>query len=174
MSKKRDRNKSQECQCPKCQGKSGQLNNGLGNNPFGINPSQLMGMLGNIDMSQIGNILNSMNKDGFDLNNLNLGSVENNMGGMNLGNNNQDLSSIEKMMAGMNINNMMGNSQPSQSNINFGRKTYENRKHSKENNINEEMDENIEMLMSIKKIVNEDRGEFIDRVIELYNNGAFE
>ena len=219
MSKKRDRNKSKDCQCPSCQNKSVKSNSGLAGNPFGINPSQLMGMLGNIDMGQIGNMLSSMNKDGFDLNNLNLGSMQNMMSGMNGSNgqnsvngmngmnnsqNNQDLSSIEKMMSGIDIKDnqglssiqdmisSMGNLQGTQNNMNNqdGRKIGEEKKYreqkssnnkknrnehrNKENIADIQLDENIEMLMSIKKIVNSDRAEFLDKVIEFYNKGAFE
>ena len=216
MSKKRDRNKSKDCQCPSCQNKSVKSNSGLAGNPFGINPSQLMGMLGNIDMGQIGNMLSSMNKDGFDLNNLNLGSMQNMMSGTNGSNgqnnmnsmnnlqNNQDLSSIEKMMSGIDIKDnqglssiqdmisSMGNLQGTQNNMNNqdGRKIGEEKKYreqkssnnkknrnehrNKENIADIQLDENIEMLMSIKKIVNSDRAEFLDKVIEFYNKGAFE
>lgn len=212
MSKKRDRKKSQECQCSVCQNKSGKSSSGLNNNPFGINPSQLMGMLGNIDMGQIGNLLSSMNKDGFDLNNLNLGAIQNMMpgmsgsngmngfSGMNGGQNNQDLSPMEKIMSEIDMKDNqglssvqdmianMGNLQGMQSNVNnkevinnsskkeIGRDNIGNNKRNKnkENVTDVQVDENIEMLMSIRKIVNYDKAKFIDKVIELYNNGAFE
>lgn len=212
MSKKRDRKKSQECQCSVCQNKSGKSSSGLNNNPFGINPSQLMGMLGNIDMGQIGNLLSSMNKDGFDLNNLNLGAIQNMMpgmsgsngmngfSGMNGGQKNQDLSPMEKIMSEIDMKDNqglssvqdmianMGNLQGMQSNVNnkevinnsskkeSGRDNIGNNKKNKnkENVTDVQVDENIEMLMSIRKIVNYDKAKFIDKVIELYNNGVFE
>ncbi|MBU3103698.1 hypothetical protein [Clostridium gasigenes] len=181
MSKKRERNKSEECQCSKCQNKSGKLSSKLDNNPFGINPSQLNGMLGNIDMSQIGNILSAMNKDGFDLNNINIGSVKNMMSGMNGGQNNQELSSIQDMIANM------GNSQSTQNNIQNQESTnikynnnerdngrYNKKSRNKENITDIEVDENLEMLISLRKIVSYDKVKFIDKVIELYHKGLFE
>ena len=211
MSRKRGKSKSQECQCSNCQNKADKISGGLGNNPFGINTSQLMGMLGNIDMGQIGNILSSMNKDGFDLNNLNMGSIQNIMSGMNANNgagndinsmnvmkNNQDLSAIQKMMNGININdnngsvsiqdmitsigNMQGINNEKSGSVKEIRKngleynTHKNKNKSrKRENIEEiDEDENLEMLMSIRKIVSYDKAQFIDKIIELYNNGAFE
>ena len=45
--------------------------NNMNNNPFGIDPFQLMGLLGgNVDMRNIGNMLSSMNTNGFNLGNL--------------------------------------------------------------------------------------------------------
>ncbi|MFQ6999882.1 MAG: hypothetical protein ACLRRH_00775 [Clostridium sp.] len=39
------------------------------NNPFGINPQQLLNMFGgNMDMNKLGNILSSMNREGFNIN----------------------------------------------------------------------------------------------------------
>ena len=42
------------------------------NGPFGINPAQLLSMFGNIDMNQINNMLQNINRDGIDFNNFNL------------------------------------------------------------------------------------------------------
>lgn len=50
------------------------------NGPFGINPAQLLSMFGNIDMNQINNMLQNMNRDGIDFNNFNLGMLQNLMG----------------------------------------------------------------------------------------------
>lgn len=199
MSKRRDKNKSRECQCEVCQGKSNKANGTLGDNPFGINPSQLMGMLGNIDIAQIGSILSSMNKDGFDLNNLNLGAIQNMMPGVNSNGGaqkNQEYNPIKNMMSSMTMNDNqgmsalqdmisnMGNSQLSQNNVKHKnsvevRKTNENDSKNKKHSNSEfkgerAVDENIEMLMSIRKIVNNEKVKFIDKIIELYNNGAFD
>ena len=55
------------------------------NNPFGIDPMQLLGLLGgNFDMRNMGNMLASMNTNGFNLNNL--GPLAQ-MAGLNLDNN---------------------------------------------------------------------------------------
>ncbi|MGL5084760.1 MAG: hypothetical protein ACRC68_03440 [Clostridium sp.] len=199
MSKRRDKSKSQECQCAVCQNKSNKASGGLGENPFGINPSQLMGMLGNIDIAQIGNIISSMNKDGFDLNNLNLGAIQNMMPGSNqngINQNNQELNPMQKMMANMGVNenqgmaslqniiSSMGNSQLGQNNMKHKksgdiRPSNEN-EHKTKKTLSTEvktetlLDENIEMLISLRKIVNDDKAKFIDKIIELYNNGVFE
>lgn len=207
MSKKREKKRSQECNCPNCQKKSGKLNSGLGDNPFGINPTQLMGLLGNVDMGKIGNILSSMNKDGFDLNNLNLGSIQNMMSNNKGDVNNQNLSAMQKMMAGMGIKDNqggpsiedmiknMGNFQNMQKDMNNGANNNTNLNSKQSNDIsrnkknrngnnkkesaikideNIKVDENIDMLLAIKKIVNYDKAKFIDKIIELYNNGEFE
>lgn len=203
MSKKRRRSRSQDYQCENCKNNPEKLNNGLGNNPFGINPSQLMGMLGNIDMGQIGNILSSMNRDGFDLNNLNLGSMQNTMSGIS-GSNMMSGMNSSNMMSGMgmndnkgaasvqeminNISNLQGNNIKNKGNLDINNRTENNNSNSKINNnskikrnkenrenINDlKIDENIEMLMDIRKIVKPDRIKFIDKVIELYNTGIFE
>ena len=102
------------------------------NNPFGINPQQLISMLGG-NMNGIGNILSSMNRNGFDFN-----SMNNNM------NNN------------INQNNSF-------------------KKHNNDNIEDEEesRDENIEMMLSLRKIIDPQKIEFIDKVIECYKNGLF-
>ena len=102
------------------------------NNPFGINPQQLISMLGG-NMNGIGNILSSMNRNGFDFN-----SMNNNM------NNNK------------NQNNSF-------------------KKHNNDNIEDEEesRDENIEMMLSLRKIIDPQKIEFIDKVIECYKNGLF-
>lgn len=197
MSKKRDKNKSNECQCPKCQNKLRGVNNGINDNPFGINPAQLMGMLGNTDISQIKNVLSSMNTDGFDFNNLNFSNNRNGISGVNGDKNNQELSPIQKMMSGMGVNDLQGvssiqemianiqgaqNNVKSSVNINSNKTeniTHDNRNHNKKDKKNEaidniEVDENIELLMSIRKIVDYEKRGFIDKIIELYKEGVFE
>jgi len=116
------------------------------NNPFGINPAQLLSMFGNIDMNQINNMLQSLNTDGFDFNNLNLGPLQN-------------------MMSGN------GHVQGKQERQASGR-TPEKSKNHKINIGND--DENIQMLMAIRSIVSEDKALFIDKIINLYNEGAFD
>lgn len=119
----------------------------LNNNPFGINPAQLLSMFGNIDMNQINNMLQSMNTEGFNLNNLNLGPLQNLMNGT---------SNVQERTD----------------------KTVNNKKspiHDKEPKINiSNDDDNIQMLISIRSIVSEDKALFIDKIIKLYNEGAFD
>lgn len=125
------------------------------NNPFGINPNQLLSMLGNIDMGQIGSLLQNMNVPGLDFNNLDLGIFPNMMGNQsttaqNARNGNQ---------GNVPNSNLGNNTKNASDNVNY----YE------ENN----EDENIKMLKAIRTFVDGGRGEFIDKVINLYNNGAF-
>lgn len=118
----------------------------LNNNPFGINPAQLLSMFGNIDMNQINNMLQSMNTEGFDLNNLNFGPLQNLVNG----------------------NGSMQGRQGRPSN----NKSSVVDKEPKINISNE--DENIQMLIAIRSIVDEDKALFIDKVIKLYNEGVFD
>lgn len=126
------------------------------NNPFGITPQQLLGMLGgNMDMNKLGNILTSMNRDGFDLNTINQQMMNSfNMGNMNSMSN----------MNGMDINNVDMN------NINSDLNNSSNTSDIS-NNIN--IDEDLEFLLSLRKIVDTSRLDLIDKIIELYQKGEF-
>jgi hypothetical protein len=126
------------------------------NNPFGINPNQLLSMFGNIDMNQINSMLQSMGADGFDFNNFNLGSIQNLMNGMGRNNTQQQ-------------QNQQNNNQWQTNN--FG----DNQKQNLDtlNNFDFE-DDNIQLLNSFRNIVGEEKKEFIDKIIKLYNEGAFE
>ena len=126
------------------------------NGPFGINPNQLLSsMFGNIDMNQINSLLQYMNTQGFDFNNLNLGNLMGNM-------------------------NPMGTSMNQNSNMN---KDVDHRDEDEkdkvanssifEGNIDRN-DENMKMLRAIRSIVSGERGEFIDKIILMYNDGAFD
>lgn len=165
--------------------------------PFGINPSQLMNMLGgNFDMSQIGNMLSNMKMDGLDLNSFNLGQgnnknsqsqmgTTNNMGNMmnnmNGGLGGLDFGLFQNMMNNLGINTGMGVGNNQSSNFNNNQNTDLNNKKSKKKysddlNITNENkdyidDENIEMLEAMKKIVEVDKIEFIERIISAYNDG---
>lgn len=46
-------------------------------NPQGFDPSQLMSMLGNVDLNQLSSLLGSLNTNGFNINNMNLDGVKN-------------------------------------------------------------------------------------------------
>lgn len=162
---------------------SGQYSGNLGNSiPFGINPTQLMSLLGNnIDLNQIGSMISSMKTDGVDLNNFNL----------NQGNNNQqnsmgfDFSPLQNIMSNLGFGNF------NLSNNGSTTSTYENDIAHTENSdvtgnesydteikedINEEFleeDENVQMLVAIKSIVDYKKSIFIDKVIDAYNKGLF-
>ncbi len=124
------------------------------NNPFGITPQQLLGMLGgNMDMNKLGNILTSMNRDGFDLNALN----QQMMNSFNIGN----MNSMSNMN-GMDVNNTDMNN--TNNDLNSVGNTSDIA-----NNIN--IDEDLEFLLSLRRIVDSSRLDLIDKIIELYQKG---
>ena len=151
----------------------GAMNN---NFPFGINPQQLLAMLGgNMDMGRLGNILSSMNREGFDLNSLNGNNqgfnLNNMMNAMNNNNNNNG------------FNNNYQNNKQNNSTFNnaFDDEISKHKKQdSKKNDVELDMDEinddiddddNLQMLKSLKNIVDPSKYEFIDKIIELYESG---
>lgn len=149
MSKRRHRSR------PQAESENSQGNINQNNNPFGINPAQLMNMLGgNLDMSGLNNMISSMNMDGFDLSNLNLGSLQGMFPGM--GGSPQGGNSTSATMGDL-------------SNFNFGGLG------GASGGANESYydDDNIQMLMAIRSIVDTKRGRFIDKIIQMYNQGAF-
>ncbi|MGL4451672.1 MAG: hypothetical protein ACRCTZ_10820 [Sarcina sp.] len=133
-------------------------------NPMGINP-QIMEMLqgSNIDMNKVSALMGAMNQDGFDIGSLArlLGG-----GGMNLPNMNNsqmDLNNISAMLKNMDLNNN-----------NFGNNM--NKQNSNNSYVNanytvQDTDENIEMLLIIKSVVNPKKAKFLEKVIEMYKNG---
>jgi len=126
----------------------------MNNNPFGINPQQLLSMIGgNMDMSGLGNLLASMNKNGFDLNSLN--NINNlNVNPNNTANNNANTTNND--------------------NVTKNNTTTQHKEKSDENeNLESVEDENIQFLEYLRKIADVNKIEFIDRIIELYNKGAF-
>ncbi|MCQ2968975.1 MAG: hypothetical protein MJ191_02425 [Clostridium sp.] len=125
------------------------------NGPFGINPAQLLSMFGNIDMNQINNMLQNINRDGVDFNNFNLGMLQNLMG--NGGGRTDNINNDN----GENIINDeidIFNDDLPKSNRNF------------QVDLN---DENMQLLKSIRNIVSVERVPFVDKIIELYAKGAF-
>ena len=166
MSKRRHRDRSRESNnMGRNQGFGANSNNRF---PFGINPQQLLGMLGgNFDMNRLGSILNSMNMEGFDLNSMNQQMNNNNNGKANMNSNNNNFN-FESMMNAMNGMNMMGN------HMDNNKVNTENTFKFDENSYSEEVDdENIQILLSLRKIVDPNKVQFVDKIIELYNNGAF-
>lgn len=126
------------------------------NNPFGINPNQLLSMFGNIDMNQINSMLQSMGADGFDFNNFNLGSIQNLMNGM-----------------GRNLGQQQNFQNNGQGQQNTQRNNSEMNHKQNFDDFNDE-DDNIQLLNSFRNIVGEEKKDFIDKIIKLYNDGAFE
>ncbi|MEG0296498.1 MAG: hypothetical protein RR620_07230 [Clostridium sp.] len=168
MSKKRHRNREASDQRGNNnQMNSNRINNGS-NNPFGINPAQLLNLFGGTDMSQIGNMLSSMGREGFDLSNFGaLGNMNNN-----------------QWMNGMpNVGNMQGQSTKTTAEpINSNHMDAENlsdKTKNKHNSINIKInnsidDENIEFLRAIRIIAEPSKAEFIDKIIEKYSEGLFD
>ena len=131
------------------------------NGPFGINPAQLLSMFGNIDMNQINNMLQNMNRDGIDFNNFNLGMLQNLMG--NNGGRTDNVNSFN------NINNDNSESVVNEEIDIFNEDLPKNnRKFQVDVN-----DENMQLLKSLRNIVSIERVPFVDKIIELYAKGAF-
>lgn len=147
------------------------------NMPFGIDPMQLMGLFGgNLDMNNMGNMLASMNTNGFNLGNLN--SIAQMMG-LNLDNNlfqqgnmgNFNNNDINKNMYS-NINpNMKEHSSNMNSKNNNNQNIEKNNKKAATNKTAKDNDGNLEFLMALRNYVHPDKIEFIDRIIEAYRNG---
>ncbi len=186
MSKKRHRNRDDDYMQP--------MNNR--NNSFGgINP-QMLEMLGlnNMDMNKLSMLMTSMNRDGFDINMLGqlLGGMQNNpttnrnanMNGMNnpmsnmAGNMPGNMAAMMSMLGNMNNrqmhnNNMHNNNMNNNmhNNMNNNRNLNINKEQKKHENIKGDSDENIEMLLSVRRLVDDEKVKFIDKVIEMYKAG---
>lgn len=160
-----------------------QSSSNSGNNiPFGINPTQLMNLLGsNIDLNQIGSMLSSMKTDGVDLNNFSLNQNTNNQAnpmGFNV-------SPLQNIISGLglenfNVSNNGANMYGYENNIshngNLDSTDTENNDEESKEEIKEEFleeDENVQMLVAIKSIVDYNKAIFLDKVIDAYNKGLF-
>ena len=154
-----------------------QASNNLGNNmPFGINPTQLMNLLGgNIDFNQIGNMLSSMKMDGIDLNNFNLNQENNNT----TNSKEFDFNPLQNVMNNLGAGSFnLGNNNSSIFDTEDKTSKIENEKINIDVEDDEsedflEDDENIQMLIAIKSIVDYKKAIFLDKVIEAYNKGFF-
>ncbi|MDR3596390.1 hypothetical protein [Clostridium sp.] len=155
--------------------------NARNNIPFGIDPMQLMGLLGgNFDMNNMGNMLASMNTNGFDLGNLN--SIAQMMG-LNLDNNlfqgnvnNQNTDTNKNYYPNVNNQNVKKytNSTSSKTNesSNVDRNSKKNEstgssKYTKDN------DANLEFLVALRNHIHPDRIKLMDKIIEAYKSGEF-
>ncbi|WP_160692994.1 hypothetical protein [Clostridium sp. C2-6-12] len=143
--------------------------------PFGIDPMQLMGLLGgNFDINNMGNMLSSMNTNGFNLGNL--GSIAKMMG-INLDNNflqgNMSTQNNDFNKNGhTNINQNKSYSTNAKTNVNQS-VDKNNKKDISEKELKDN-DVNLEFLMALRSYVHPDRVKFIDKIIEAYKNGEFE
>ena len=191
MAKKRHKNRENEY----ANGQE-QFNN-FANNPFGIDPNQLMNMLGNVDGDKLKNIMESMDKEGIDLNSfmaqngMNPGNNGmNNNGTQNNGNNMNPMDMLKNMgmnqgNSGMNQGNggmngpmgPMGNMNPmaiisqltQMGNFN-GQNKNNNRKNNRKNKYNTG-DANMDMLLAVRDSVDAERIEFVDKIIGMYKKG---
>lgn len=181
MSKKRHRNREASDQRGNNnQMNSNRINNGS-NNPFGINPAQLLNLFGGTDMSQLGNMLSSMGREGFDLSNF--GALGNMMQGGNINQNANNMNNNQWVNGMPNVGNMQGQSTkttsaPVNSN-NMDNENLSDKTKNKHNSINTKKnhnvdDENIEFLRAIRIIVEPSKVEFIDKIIEKYSEGLFD
>lgn len=150
------------------------------NVPFGIDPMQLMGLLGgNFDMNNIGNMLASMNTNGFNLGNLNsiaqmMGlNLDNNLFQGNMNNHGSDSNSSKNMPSSgnhnvSNMNNMSNMTSKSTDNSSADKNNKKNAssiKNIKDNDVN------LEFLMALRNYVHPDRIKLIDKIIEAYKRG---
>ena len=156
MSKKRHKNRQEVSSTSNNNNNNNRQQQMNYNNPFGINPNQLLSMFGNIDMNQINSMLQSMGADGFDFNNFNLGSIQNLMNGM-----------------GRNLGQQQNFQNNGQGQQNTQRNNSEMNHKQNFDDFNDE-DDNIQLLNSFRNIVGEEKKDFIDKIIKLYNDGAFE
>ena len=166
--------------------KSREDNNTSNNNNFmGLNPQmlQMLGINPN-EVERISNIMNSMNRDGFDINSL--GNLLNQNSNPQVGQN--DFSNV--------TNNMNNNSNENNA-PNYNSQTFNNTNNTTDNftssngfnnsyqnqdveydDIDVEIiepeldgDPNLSMLKAVRSLVNDDRKRFLKRVIEMYKNG---
>ena len=104
-------------------------------------------------------MLQSMGADGFDFNNFNLGSLQNLMNGMGR--------SPAQQQGQQNSKQSQTNAQ-SNNRVDNQNQSFDDLKDL------EYEDDNIQLLNSFRNIVGEEKKEFIDKIIKLYNDGAFE
>jgi len=163
--------------------KNGNMNNNtnksLNNNPFGIDPLQIMGLLGgNLDMSNIGNILSSMNTNGFNLGNLDpFPNMMNNNGMMNT-NGAMNNSGMKKTNPNYPIKNDLDDellnvdSQDVQDTTTKEKnKKTSHKGSSNEKNIIFEADDNLAFLEQLRNYIHPKQAKLIDKIIQMYKEG---
>lgn len=84
---------------------------------------------------------------------------------------NLDLNSLNNLITSMNKDGFDFNSMNQKMNSNINQNMEEQQEEKVDNNTNFEQDENINMLISLKNIVDPKRVEFIDKIIIAYKNG---
>jgi hypothetical protein len=147
--------------------------------PFGIDPMQLMGLLGgNFDINNMGNMLSSMNTNGFNLGNL--GSIaqmmginlDNSFSQGNMTNPNNDLNKNIRTNTNQSNNHNKQYSNATQKGTVSQSVDKSNKKNTNDTEVTEN-DVNLTFLMALKNHVHPDRIKFIDKIIEAYKNGEF-
>ena len=175
MSKHRHKNKNKYSRVNNMN-ENGQNNYApINSNPFGINPQQLLSLLGSgFTMNGLGNILSTMNMEGFDLN-----SISNNIG-MNNYNSNINKNNTRNINNSFQRNNEEIKIDNESKNINeqvdknINEDKYEEVREEDENLEDyTQFDEDIELIISLKSIVDPRRIPFLDKIIDKYYKGEF-
>lgn len=84
---------------------------------------------------------------------------------------NLDLNNLNNLITSMNKDGFDFNSMNQKMNGNINQNMEEKQEEKVDNNTNFEQDENMNMLLSLKNIVDPKRVEFIDKIIMAYKNG---
>lgn len=179
--KKRDRDREQ--------GEGGnQFGLNVNNNPFGIDPMQLMNLLGNMDMGRVNTMINTMNKNGFDINSANnmmnnnfenITNTKSQNNQMNQMNGMPEVASMKNSKFDINTLNALAEKMGGgRIGINNNERPHSDKNLKVETNIGEkkgsEVEENLQLLLSIRNIVDFSKKGFIDKIIEKYKNGEFD
>lgn len=152
-------------------------------NPFGIDPFALMNLLGgNMDMRNLGNVLSSINTNGF-----NIGNLENiaKMAGINLNAMNNNMNGISSMMNTHSSTNNEPNNvvKPTDSAQELNddiedidieskpKKSEKKKNEKKQGNIITKEDENLIFLKQLRSYIHPNKAAFIDKIIKLYMEG---
>lgn len=194
MSKKRHRNRDDDYMQPMNNrnnsfgGINPQMLEMLGLNNMDMNKlSMLMTSMNRdgFDINMLGQLLGGMQNNPTTNRNANMNGMNNpmsNMAGNMPGNMPGNMAAMMSMLGNMNnrqmhnnnMNNNMHNNNMNNNmhnNMNNNRNLNINKEQKKHENIKGDSDENIEMLLSVRRLVDDEKVKFIDKVIEMYKAG---
>lgn len=195
MSKKRHRNRDDDYMQPMNNrnnsfgGINPQMLEMLGLNNMDMNKlSMLMTSMNRdgFDINMLGQLLGGMQNNPTTNRNANMNGMNNpmsNMAGNMAGNMPGNMAAMMSMLGNMNnrqmhnnnnMNNNMHNNNMNNNmhnNMNNNRNLNINKEQKKHENIKGDSDENIEMLLSVRRLVDDEKVKFIDKVIEMYKAG---
>lgn len=194
MSKKRHRNRDDDYMQPMNNrnnsfgGINPQMLEMLGLNNMDMNKlSMLMTSMNRdgFDINMLGQLLGGMQNNPTTNRNANMNGMNNpmsNMAGNMPGNMPGNMAAMMSMLGNMNnrqmhnnnMNNSMHNNNMNNNmhnNMNNNRNLNINKEQKKHENIKGDSDENIEMLLSVRRLVDDEKVKFIDKVIEMYKAG---